>query len=809
MRGGTVSKQFSEGMSRRSFVSAVACAGALASLGMSGCGASFYEKSGSSGDSKQASSEEKITWAHCSPNCYGRCALRVVTKDDEVIRVETDNTGNDEFGDHQIRACQRGRSMRRWINHPDRLKYPMKRTGKRGSGEFERISWEEAIDLIANKYQSVLDQYGPEAVLIAPASGVKAQNISDFLGRFCNCLGGYVNQSGGYSMAQARDAVPYMYGDRKNNSTADLANAKLCVMFGDNHVSNKLGGAGDCYQITNALEKGGAKVIVIDPRFSATAGIRADQWIPIRPGTDAALAQAIAYVLIKENKVDQKFLDDYCIGYDEKTLPVTAPAKSDYKSHILGEGPDGTAKTPEWASPITGIPVKVIEDLAHEIADTAPCFIMQGLGPQRQQNGEQTVRAICMLSVLLGGPGKSGVGTGFMFGADTIKGVSVPKGTNGVPFTVPTFMYIDAIEDFTKITKKTANLKGGDKLLQPIKLLFSHGGNSLTNQHGNINRSHKILGDESLCEMIVVWETMMTDSAKYADILLPDLMPSEQPSFAVGEYCGNMGYAILGTACTEPKFERMSLYQSLKLLAQKMGVEEDFTQGLDEEGWLKKIYETARESDAKLPEWEEMKEMGVYRRLHKDGGSIAYKDWREDPEGHPLGTPSGKIEVYSQKLANLSESWVLGEGDVISPIPIYVPESEWGYSDPRRKDYPLQMVGFHERGHAHSSFVAIDVLQKANMKRFWINTEDAKERGIKNDDTVQVFNEFGRMEVQAKVTDRIMPGVTAMGQGYWFEDNGKGVDVGSCINTLTTSHPSPLAKAIPAHTNLVQVEKVK
>ena len=145
-----MSKQFSEGMSRRSFVSAVACAGALASLGMSGCGASFYEKSGSSGDSKQASSEEKITWAHCSPNCYGRCALRVVTKDDEVIRVETDNTGNDEFGDHQIRACQRGRSMRRWINHPDRLKYPMKRTGKRGSGEFERISWEEAIDLIAN-----------------------------------------------------------------------------------------------------------------------------------------------------------------------------------------------------------------------------------------------------------------------------------------------------------------------------------------------------------------------------------------------------------------------------------------------------------------------------------------------------------------------------------------------------------------------------------------------------------------------------------------------------------------------------------
>ena len=188
-----------------------------------------------------------------------------------------------------------------------------------------------------------------------------------------------------------------------------------------------------------------------------------------------------------------------------------------------------------------------------------------------------------------------------MFGADAIKGVSVPKGLNGVPFTIPTFMYIDAIEDFTKITKKTAALKGGDKLTQPIKLLFSHGGNSLTNQHGNINRSHEVLGNEDLCEMIVVWETMMTDSAKYADILLPDLMPSEQPSFAVGEYCGNMGYAICGTACTEPKFERMTLYQSLSLLAKKMGVEEDFTQGLDEEGWLKKMYDKARESESFLP----------------------------------------------------------------------------------------------------------------------------------------------------------------------------------------------------------------
>ncbi len=801
------------GVSRRAFVKAGAGLGAFAALSMAGCATSFHEttpegEAESSASPKKSGAEEKITWAHCSPNCYGRCALRVVTQDDEVVRVETDNTGDDEFGDHQIRACLRGRSMRRWLNHPDRLKYPMKRVGKRGSGEFERISWEEAIDTIAENYQRVLDQYGPAAVLIAPASGVKAQNISDFLARFCNCLGGYLVQSGGYSMAQARTAVPYLYGDRKNNSTADLANAKLCVMFGDNHAENKLGGAGDCYQIEHALEQGGAKVIVIDPRYTPTAALRADQWIPIRPGTDAALVQGIAHVLITENKVDQEFLDTYCIGYDEKTLPESAPAKSDYKSHILGEGPDGTAKTPEWASAITGIPAQTIVDLAHEIGDSEACFVMQGLGPQRQQNGEQTVRAICMLSVLLGGPGKSGVGTGFMFGADAITGVKVPTGTNPVGVTIPTFMFIDAIEFGTDLTKKNSALKGADRLPQPVKMMFSHGGNSLTNQHGNIGRSHRVLADESLCEFIVVWDTLLTDSAKYADILLPDLMPSEQPSFATGEYCGNMGYVICGTACTEPKFERKSLYQSLALLAEKMGVFDDFTGGLDEMGWLEKMYKSARKEDRELPEWEEMLEKGVYRRLHEKGGSIAYSKWRKDPEKEHLKTPSGKIEVYCEKLAELAETWELPEGDVISPLPIYVPESEWGYADPRRETYPLQMVGFHERGHAHSSFVAIDLLQQANMKRFWINTQDAKERGIEDDDMVQVFNDFGRIQVQAKVTDRIMPGVTAMGQGYWYEEDDKGVDVGACINTLTNSHPSPLAKAIPAHTNLVQVEKV-
>lgn len=195
-------------VSRRTFVKGSALAGlgaaALGSGALFGCAP--QEKTDVS---ESASVDESVVWGHCSVNCEGRCALRLHVANDEVAWVESDNTGTDEFGDHQIRACLRGRSIRRWINHPDRLSYPMKRVGKRGEGKFEQISWDEAYDLIADNYQRILKDYGPEAVLNHYATGVNASNIGSFLSRFINLNGGCLGRYGSYSSAQISAALPY------------------------------------------------------------------------------------------------------------------------------------------------------------------------------------------------------------------------------------------------------------------------------------------------------------------------------------------------------------------------------------------------------------------------------------------------------------------------------------------------------------------------------------------------------------------------------------------------------------------------
>lgn len=803
----TTDKMSGASLTRRTFVKMGALAG-LAGAVSGGAAMPLFAEADEQ-DGTQDSDDDQVFWGHCSVNCEGRCALRLHVKDDEVSWVETDNTGDDEYGDHQIRACLRGRSIRRWINNPDRLSYPMKRVGERGEGKFEQISWDEAYQMIADNYTRILDEYGPEAIWNHYASGVNASNIGGFLSRFINMNGGCLKRYGSYSSAQISAALPYLYGKRAANSNSDIVNSKLVVMFGENSVETKAGGAGPTYHLMEALEQGGAKVIVIDPRYSDTVASRADQWIPIRPGTDAALVDAVAHVLIEEDLVDHDFLDTYCIGYDEDHMPASAQGQNkSYKSYIMGLGEDGVEKTPTWAEAICGVPADTIVDLAHQIAEAKPCSIWQGKGPQRQSNGEQTARAICMLPILTGNVGINGGNTGSDLDGYYFSSFSLPRGDNPVEVSIPTFLWTEAIDHGAELTATHDGVRGKDKLDVPIKMIFNYAGNCLTNQHSDINATHEILRDDTKCEFIVVWDTFLTDSAKYADLLLPDLMPVEQPNFVSNDYAGNMGFIIMGQAVTSPKFERKTLYSVLAEVADRMGEKDEFTEGLDEEGWLKRCYDAACEGDPDLPSYDDMLAQGVYRRKDPDGHQVALKDFRDDPEANPLPTPSGKIEIYSEQLADIAANWELDEGDIISPLPVYEPGVE-GWDDPLVEKYPLQMPGYHYKARAHSSYGCIDVLKQANPQELWINPLDAKERGIADGDMVRIFNDRGTVEIPAKVTARIMPGVVSMGQGAWHDADmaGDRIDRGGCINTLTSLRPSPLAKANPQHTNLVQVEK--
>ena len=764
--------------------------------------------------------DERIVWSACTVNCGSRCPLRMHVVNGEIRYVETDNTGTDDYnGLHQVRACLRGRSMRRRVYNPDRLKYPMKRVGKRGEGKFVRISWEEALDTITQGMKRIISEYGNEAIYLNYGTGTLGGTMTrswppgkTLLARLMNCCGGCLNHYGDYSSAQIAAGLNYTYGGwADGNSPSDIANSKLVVLFGNNPGETRMSGGGVTYYLEQARAASQARMIVIDPRYTDTAAGREDEWIPIRPGTDAALVAGIAWVLIDENLVDQEFLDTYCVGYDEKTLPEGAPANGHYKAYILGQGDDATAKTPQWASRITGIPADRIIKLAREIGAAKPAYICQGWGPQRQANGELTSRAIAMLPILTGNVGINGGNSGARESTYTITIERMPLPENPVKTQISCFSWTDAIDRGAEMTATRDGVRGKEKLDVPIKFIWNYAGNTIINQHSDINKTHDILQDESKCETIVVIDNFMTSSAKYADILLPDLMTVEQEDIIPNDYAGNMGYLIFIQPVTSAKFERKPIYWILSEVAKRLGddIHQKFTEGRTQEQWLQHLYAKMLAKDPALPSYDELKKMGIYKRKDPNGHFVAYRDFRKDPVANPLKTPSGKIEIYSSRLADIAGKWQLEKDETISPLPVYASTFE-GWDDPLREKFPLQMFGFHYKARTHSSYGNIDVLQAACRQEVWLNPLDAEKRGIKNGDMVRVFNARGELRIPAKVTPRIMPGVSAMGQGAWHDANMNGdrIDRGSCINTLTTHRPSPLAKGNPQHTNLVEIEKV-
>ena len=764
-------------------------------------------------NSTQTKAETRTVWSACTVNCGSRCALRHQVKDDVIVATHTDNTGTDEYGDHQVRACLRGRSFRQRVYNPDRLKYPMKRVGKRGEGRFERISWEEAFDTIGDNLKRIKKDYGNEAIYINYATGTLGGTISKSwppgsspIARLMNCWGGYLNHYGTYSTAQIAIGMPYLFGANSNNCISDLANTRLIVNFGNNPAETRMSGAGVVYQMTEAKARSNARMITFDPRMTDSTLNDGDEWVPLRPGTDAALVAGMAWVMINENLVDNNFLSRYTVGYDEDSLPASAPKGASWKSYILGQGPDGVEKTPEWAAKITQVPAKTIIRIAREIALTKPCNIMQGWGLQRTANGEQACRAVAMLAVMTGNVGIPGGGSGAREGTYSMPFAAFPTLTNPITTAIPMFLWTDAITRHDEMTDKTDGIRGAERLSQPIKFIWNYAGNCIINQHSDTNRTHEILQNEDQCEMIVVVENHMTASARYADILLPDLTSAEQPDFSPAGSSGNMGYAIFCDTAVNPLFECRSVYDMCAEVAKRIGVEEAFTEGRDQEAWLRHIYAQALENNPGLPDFDSFRKQGIVKQKNPGEPIVAYRSFREDPEANPLNTPSGKIEIYSERLAEIAATWELREGDIITPLPEYAPSWE-GHESPITENYPLQLFGFHYKSRVHSTYGNVALIDDACRQELWINPIDAQQRQIKDGDMLKVWNDRGELLIPAKITERIMPGVIAMGQGAWYKPDRNGIDRGACINTVTTQRPSPLAKANPQHTNLVEIAK--
>ncbi|WP_424210645.1 DMSO/selenate family reductase complex A subunit [Streptomyces sp. BI20] len=759
----------------------------------------------------------ETVWSSCNVNCGSRCPLRLQVSDGRVVRVLADNTGDDTKGTQQIRACVRGRAMRQRIYNADRLKKPMKRKGKRGSGEWEEISWEQAYAEIAGTVKRLIKDYGNESIYLQYGTGTLGGTVTRSwpgeqspIARLLNCVGGFLNQYGTYSTAAISEAGTHQYGPGvASNTLEDAKNAKLQVMFGNNPIETRMSGGGETFVAQDTRRKHGVRTIVIDPRYSETALALGDEWVPLRPGTDAALVAGIAHTMVAENLHDQAFLDRYCQGFDDAHLPKGVPAGSSYLAYLTGKGPDRTEKTAKWASRITGVPAATIVRLAREIGTARPVAITQGWGPQRHANGENQARAVFTLAAMTGCVGVPGGGTGLREGSWKLAMANPFVTENPVKTAIPFFLWTDAVERGPELTALRDGIRGKDKLDVPIKMIWQYAGNALTNQHSDINRTVKLLEDDSKCEMIVVIDNQMTVSARYADILLPDVSNAEQIDVIQQGSAGAMGYAIIADRAIEPLHDCKTVYEMCTGIARELGVEREFTQGRTQEDWVRLVVEESRKTVPGLPDFDTLRAQGVWKTTApKPEELIALGGFRADPEKNPLKTPSGRIEIFSGTLWERSRTWQLPEGDRITALPEHVETWEGPEEAKRHGKYPLQCIGHHYKQRTHSTYGNVPWLREAHPQMVWINPEDARRRGVDNGDTVDVFNDRGRIRLAARVTPRIAPGVVSVPQGAWYRPDKSGVDVGGSINTLTSWRPTPVAKGNPQHTNLVQVEGI-
>jgi anaerobic dimethyl sulfoxide reductase subunit A len=769
-------------------------------------------------------SGERVVRVGCpAHNCGGRCLLQAHVRDGVITRLETDDRP-DGVSDPQLRACTRGRAYLRRQYHPDRLRWPLRRVGRRGEGRFERVSWDEALDLLAGQIRRVRDAYGNGALFVPYGTGSYNQtNGSQTARRLLNLYGGCLGIWNSYSWGAINVATPTVYGTLETgNQRQDWLNSRYILMWSWNPAEMRDGTNSDWF-VKVARERG-ARVVCVDPRMSMSAVALADEWVPIRPGTDVAMMSAMAHVMITEGLYDADFVRTHCVGFDDTQMPAGCADAETYRDYVLGAR-DGVAKTPRWAEPITGVQAETIARVAREYATTKPAMLYQGYGMQRRAYGEQAVRAACVLAAITGNVGVPGGWAGGLALQAPDGGPFwnlFPAGDNPVGAAIPVFLWTEAVLRGHEMgaadgvvfdgsvpdgrTVRDAGGVGGRSAPDPdrrlpsdIKLIWAVASNALVNQHADINRTARILADESRVEFIAVQDNFLTPTGRFADLVLPACTQFETWGIEDGWKYGDE--VLLMPPLVPPLEESRSDYAICAGVAERLGIREAYTEGRDERAWIEWAldrYRRTRFPDLPSLEVLEADNRGVYSRPVRTP-AVAFVDFRSDPESHPLPTPSGKIEIFSQRLHDLHDP-------EIPAVPKYLQEWESPFGAEADR-YPLQAIGHHTMARVHSTHANNDWLAEAFPQRVFVNPVDAGERDIRDGDAVRVFNERGTLVLPCRVTSRIMPGVVDIPQGAWWSPDAQGVDRGGSVNVLTSARWTPLAHGTAQHTVMVQVER--
>lgn len=697
------------------------------------------------------------------------------------------------------------------VHHKSRVARPSIRRGwlerrdrsGRGSDEFVALPWDEALDIAGEEIGRIVKAHGNEAIFGGSygwSSAGRFHHAQSQVHRFLNCIGGYVASFGSYSTGCAQSIMPHVFGvdflkllyEHQDSWQTIHDHTETLVMFGGINPKNSqvsMGGITEHETATwfDRFAEKGMRCINIGPQ-RGDADARSE-WIAVVPGADTALMLALAHVLETEGLVDRAFLDSHTVGYDR------------FRPYLMG-ATDGTPKTPEWAGPLCGVDAGKIRVLARRMATTRT-LITVAWSLQRAEHGEQPYWMSAVLAAMLGQIGLPGGGVGYGYGAIGgigksligLRGMTFPQLDNPVGTVIP----VARIADMLRNPGAPYAFNGQTRRYPDIRLIYWAGGNPY-HHHQDLNALHEAWKTP---ETIIVNEPWWTATAKRADIVFPATTPYEREDIGrtnLDDYLFHMPRLIA------PVGEARDDYDIFAGLAQRLGVGEAYTGGRSATEWITELYAEYRDLAAsegiEVPELDTLKDRNWVRLpIRAEGPNRTFfAPFREDPVAFPLGTPSGRIEIFSDTIDGFGYDDCPGH-------PVWLPPSEWlGAATP---EAPLHLVSPQPGDKLHSQLEsALADVEGARPETVLIHPDDAQGRSVASGDIVRVFNRRGAARARALVTDAVRPGVVALPTGAWFGDPGANVDPHGNPNVLTQDvGTSRLGQGCSAHTALVEVER--
>lgn len=696
----------------------------------------------------------------CPHDCPDTCAMIYEVVNGRLVEVR----GNKEHPMTRGGLCVKLKDFHDHHRNPDRLLYPLRRTGPKGSKQFERIGWDEAIAEIGRRWREIIATYGSQAIM--PYSYLGNMGLVQGIASgdpFFNRLGSTVNEKT-FCASGSSTAWLLTVGPTGGVDPESFVHARYIVIWACNSISTNL----HHWPFVLEAQKRGAKIVVIDSYRSRTAKA-ADWHICPRPGTDGALAMGVINAIVEQGLIDQDYVERHTYGFE--ALKARA---ADF--------------TPGYVERVTGVSAADVKTFAREFATIQPSVIRLGVALERHAGGGQAIRAVCALPALVGSWRHVGGGLLQMplweFPVDWAK-VSRP----------------DWIKPGTRAVnnlKLGAALTGEMKLDPPIKSLFVFCTNPVS-QAPETNKIVKGLQREDL--FTVVAEHFLTDTAKYADIVLPSAMAGEAEDmmWSWGHF-----YFTYNQKAVDPPGECKPTSEMWRLLAKEMGFDDPVFKMTDSE--LAAYYIN----------WDDPKMGGVDMEYFRRHGyykiAVGSADTRAPHRDGKFPTPSGKVEFLLHDARNfVAGAFRAGydgdqDGSPVDPLPGYVPNREAPDTNPERaKLYPLSIISPKSHGFLNSCYANEPHKIKGQGEQFvLISPADAAKRNIREGDPVRVFNDRGDFEGVARITGDVNAGIVVATLGYWRSLNRSD----GSVNSISSDAFCGLGRAPTFSDNLVEVVRV-